>query len=162
MKKATILKTRFILILILITISFQKPLNLEARDEITVLKKVEVSGTIRNTKQEGWFVINDVTHESINIKSVKESNGVVVIEFPFIASKIHTFIASPDDSLAFNGYFIGSSVTTKSASILISKISNGKIKQIDADDLNEPYNNIWIYGLFSIEEKKRSKSLATR
>ena len=131
--------------------SFQKPVNLEARDDNIVPKKVEVSGTIRNTKKDGWFVVNDGTHESINIKSVNESNGVVVIEFLFIATQIHTFVACPDDSLALKGYFIGSSVTTKSAAILISKISNGSIKQIKANDLSEPYSNIWIYGLFSIE-----------
>jgi|GEM_PF-3510556 len=115
--------------------------------------KVEVCGTVRNTKKDGWGVVRDSVHEPINIESINTASGSIIINFPFKAEKIHTFIVCPDERLAWRGYFVGSSVSQKSASIILSRIKNGKAELVRPEDLDEPFSNIWIYGLFSLQQK---------
>ena len=115
-------------------------------------RQMVVAGTIRHVATDKWSVIEDATHEPINIAAVSVDKGVLVIKFPFTARVIHTFIAVPDDSLALSGYLVGSSVRPDQASILLSRTRKGEVEPVDAGSLDEPYGNIWIYGLFSVPD----------
>ena len=42
-------------------------------------KKVEVAGVIRSKDENGWFVINDGRHTSLNIDRVEVKQGYIII-----------------------------------------------------------------------------------
>lgn len=113
--------------------------------------KVVVAGTIRNTGDRGWFVLDDESHAPINISRVEVKKGVVIVYFPFRASKIHTFVVTPDETFGASGYFVGASVRKGSAAILVSKVVDGKAVPINASDIKSQIGNFWIYGLFTLE-----------
>ena len=116
-------------------------------------KKVKVAGTIRSMDENGWFVINDENHKPINIAKIEVVKGWIKVYYTFNASTIHTFIATPDETLAANGFFLGASVTKNCASIAVSKVENGIVRLVDASKIRSDSGNIWFHGLFSVDEQ---------
>ena len=114
--------------------------------------KIEVAGTIRSVNDRGWFVINDDAHTPINIDHVTVRKGVILINFAFNASKIHTFVVTPDETFAMSGYFVGASVVHNHAAIIISKEVNGSVVPVDASLIKSKLGNFWVYGLFTVNK----------
>jgi hypothetical protein len=83
-----------------------------------------VAGVIRNTGS-GWALITDADHQSTNVGSVTYSaanGGEIVINYPGIsATKVVSFVVTPDETLARAGIFAGASVTQSAATIRLSR-----------------------------------------
>lgn len=103
-----------------------------------------IAGTIRNSGS-GWEVLIDKTHSSKNINDVRTEKNRIVIEYDELKT-IHTLVATPDETLASEGYSIGASVGTTETWIYIYDISGNTVPPGDYIDDTA---NIWIYGLFS-------------
>ena len=116
-------------------------------------KKVKVAGTLKIIDERGWFVVNDENHKPINIGRIEIVKGFIRIYYTFNASTIHTFIATPDETLAANGVFLGARVTKNYASIAVSKLENGIVRLVDASSIRSDTVNIWFQGLFSVDEQ---------
>lgn len=115
--------------------------------------RVEVAGVIRSIDENGWFVINDERHTPLNINRVEVRQGYIIIHFTFAASTIHSFIVSPDETFAKDGYFFGACVYRDWAGIAVSRVIDGKVEPVDASTIRSNVGNLWIYGLFSVDEK---------
>ena len=107
-----------------------------------------VAGVLRSADERGWYAINDEEHRPINIGSVKAEKGLIVVNYIKELGPINTFIAVPDETFAKEGFFLGASVNSKQARILVSKVEDGKVLTIDASTIRSKWGNIWIYGLF--------------
>lgn len=116
-----------------------------ANAECSIDGVATVAGALRNDGT-GWYAIADSTHAPLNIASVATKDGMITVEYTFTASKIHTFIAAPDETLARAGYSAGASVGVGSARILLAK--NGSANPFDVSTKSHPWSNIWIYGVF--------------
>ncbi len=115
-------------------------------------KRATVAGVIRCVDEKGWFAINDGGHTPLNIAKIEVVNGNIVVHYAFKASKIYTFIVTPDETFAREGYFVGSSVGLSAATISVSQVVNGEVIAVDASTIKSKLGNFWIYGLFGIEE----------
>ena len=115
-------------------------------------KKVEVAGTIKRINENGWFVLHDEMHTPVNIARIKVENGNILLHYTFTASAIHSFIATPDETLAANGYFVGANVHRDYAVITLSRVNNnGIVGLVDPSTISSQFGNIWIHGLFSVD-----------
>lgn len=78
-----------------------------------------VAGVIRNLNDgNGWQLILNSTHGSINVDSVSNDNSTITINFGGIdAEKVETFLVGTDETLARAGFFLGASVGVGSANI---------------------------------------------
>lgn len=111
-----------------------------------------VAGAIRNDGA-GWAVIEDEQHAGLGISAVSAQDGMIHVEYSFQADVIHSFVAVPDETLARNGFFMGSSVGVESARIGISRETWRGVRSVDPADVNTveyPWSNIWLMGLFSV------------
>ncbi|MBW2408938.1 MAG: hypothetical protein JRF72_04005 [Deltaproteobacteria bacterium] len=115
--------------------------------------RIEVAGTIRSIDDSGWFVIDDEVHKPLNIASIGVSEGYIKINYTFTASTIHSFIACPDETFAKAGYIFGTTVYRKYVGIAISRVIDGRVEPVDAATIRSELGNIWIYGLFSVDEQ---------
>lgn len=80
-----------------------------------------IAGVIRNTGA-GWDVINDAGHEPINIDNVVSDGDKITINYGTLgASKVGTFIVTPDEKLNEQGFQVGASVGPTSTSIYLSR-----------------------------------------
>lgn len=79
-----------------------------------------VTGILRNTG-EGWDFITDATHNRINSTVVESDDSGITLNYGFTAKKILSFVATPDETLAHAGFFVGASVGTTKAIIEMSK-----------------------------------------
>ena len=114
--------------------------------------KVEVAGTIRRIDENGWFVLHDELHTPVNIAEIEIEKKTILIHYTFTASTIHSFIATPDETLAANGYFLGAEVHRDYAAITLSRVNNkGVVELVDPSHLRSKFGNIWLHGLFSVD-----------
>ena len=125
----------------------------EFADKKSADKKVKVAGTLKIIDERGWFVVNDENHKPINIGRIEIVKGFIRIYYTFNASTIHTFIATPDETLAANGFFLGARVSKNYANILVSRLENGVVRLVDASSIRSDTGNIWFQGLFSVDEQ---------
>ena len=115
-------------------------------------KKVEVAGTIRCIDETGWFVMNDQNHTPINISKIEMLGTNILIYYTFSASTIHSFIVTPDETLAASGFFLGAAATRDYAVITLSKVNDqGIVESVDPSQIRSELVNIWIHGLFSVD-----------
>ena len=114
--------------------------------------QVEVAGTIRRVDENGWFVLNDKNHAPINIDKIEVVGKNILIHYTFTASTIHSFIVTPDETLASRGFFVGAAVHRDYAAITLSRVKkNGIVELVDPAVIRYKYGNIWIHGLFSVD-----------
>ena len=114
--------------------------------------KVEIAGAIRSMDDNGWFVIDDKNHTPVNIAKIEVEKGWIRIYYTFNASAIHTFIATPDETLAANGFFVGAAAQKDYAAITLSRVNKkGMVESVDPSTIRSKFGNIWIHGLFSVD-----------
>ena len=123
-----------------------------AQKHENAMKEVEVAGSLRIVDNNGWFVLNDGLHKPKNIGKINIQRGYIIVHFTFTASSIHSFIVSPDESFVMDGFLFGTSVYRNYCAIAVSRIVDGKVEKIDASKIRSKFGNIWIYGLFSVDE----------
>ncbi len=116
-------------------------------------KMVKVAGTLKIINENGWFMLNDQKHTPINISKIEIDGAYIKIYYTFTASTIHSFIAAPDETLAAKGYFLGARVFRNYAFILVSRLNNGIVQIIDPSTIRSANGNIWVHGLFSVDEQ---------
>ena len=110
-----------------------------------------VAGTIRSMDENGWFVLNDKNHTPINIARIEIVGSKILIHYTFTASTIHSFIVTPDETLAASGFFLGAAVHKDYAAITLSQVNkNGSPELVDPSAIRSEFGNIWIHGLFSV------------
>lgn len=82
-----------------------------------------VAGVIRNLNDgNGWQLITNATHSSVNVDSVSNDTSNITVNFGGItAAKVVSFVAAPDETLARAGFFMGSSVGVGSANIQLKQ-----------------------------------------
>ena len=68
-----------------------------------------VAGVIRNIGN-GWELIEDTNHSNINVLSVTNDTSKITITYNFIAKKVISFVATPDETMSFDNLFMGASV----------------------------------------------------
>jgi hypothetical protein len=68
-----------------------------------------VVGVLRNTGS-GWYVLDDGGHIPLNISSVDDSTGDIVLTYDFTASATITSVVTIDETLSRTGLQIGASV----------------------------------------------------
>lgn len=112
----------------------------------TVFPKLQqVAGTIRNTGS-GWDVLDDSTHESIGVASVSEDTSKITITFDFTATKVVSFVATPDET------YTGSDISSIGASVAVTYaelyLTNAAGSAVDPTSLTNGSGNIWFQGLF--------------
>jgi hypothetical protein len=111
-----------------------------------------VAGTIRRIDGNGWFVLNDKNHTPINIAKIEIVGSNILIHYSFTASTIHSFIVTPDETLAASGFFLGAAVHRDYAAITLSQVNkNGSAELIHPSAIRSKFGNIWIHGLFSVD-----------
>lgn len=84
-------------------------------------KFVFVSGVIRNSGSPNyWQTLTTAGHDPVNVTSVTTSTSTITIDYSGIgATKLVTFVAVTDETLASNDFFLGSSVTNTQAVITL-------------------------------------------
>lgn len=104
-----------------------------------------VAGTIRNTGSPNyWQPLDDASHRATGVSTVTTSTTAITVNYSFTASKVVSFIAAPDDTLAQADYFTGSSVGTSSAVIYLR--TGGA--NVNPQTVNVTGHNIWFLGVF--------------
>lgn len=110
-----------------------------------------VAAALRNNGN-GWAVISNEQHVPIGIKSVSSNHTSIEIEFDFDADVINTFIVVVDETLAMNGYFVGSSVSIDVARVSLAHRGWLGVDLVDPSDVTVekyPWSNIWVLGQFT-------------
>lgn len=108
-------------------------------------KLQQVAGTLRNTGS-GWFVLSDTDHEPIGVASVSNDTSKITVTLDFTASKVISFVATPDETYAGASIgSIGSSVGLTSIDIYLKDASGSAV---DPSTLTNASGNIWFYGVF--------------
>ncbi len=94
------------------------PLFTVSPDENHIL----VAGVLRfGTEDESWNLLSDERHGSLHIKGVRVVSNRIVVDYDFIAKKVITFVAVPDETYAASGYVFGATVGTRNAAISITR-----------------------------------------
>jgi hypothetical protein len=101
--------------------SLAQKVSLSEQIKGTSGKKYKVVACILRNEGSGWYAIQDVGHEPVNILSVTNDSLAINVTFDFTASKICSFVATPDEYLAEQGYFMGSSVVKDGAVIKLGR-----------------------------------------
>jgi len=105
-----------------------------------------VAGVIRNTGT-GWEAITSDGHSAIGIARVRQDDKSIIIEYDFRASRVVTFIVTPDETYAVEDRLIcGSSVRLSHAVIQCSTNAGGVA--VNPASLTKPFGNLWLFGLF--------------
>lgn len=78
-----------------------------------------VAGVIRNSGS-GWQQIIESNHGPINVESVTNDQYNIVINYPFTAKNVISFVACPDEAMIQDGIMVGSSVGIDSAKIYLT------------------------------------------
>lgn len=114
-------------------------------DRISDQTTLEVVGIIRvDPKTKQWVILQDQYHTSKNIKAIVTYPDYAEMFFDFNASKIETFIISPDETFASLGISAGASVGTYNALIYYGRLGHS----ISTADLAIPGSNFFVYGVF--------------
>lgn len=109
--------------------------------------QLTIAAVLRNEGQ-GWFAISDAGHRPLNLKRVETQAGEIAVHFAFEAKKVLSFVVTPDETLAGQGYFAGASVGLNSATIRLSSASvlgTGERSPLGVADRSA---NLWVFGLF--------------
>ena len=93
----------------------------------------------------------DEGHGNKNIRTVKGLGDSVVIEYSFIAKKVISLIAVPDETYSANGITVGSTVGVQLSKMHFYRLKSGEIQPIGSDEACFESGNIWIYGIFEVE-----------
>ncbi|MDA1862776.1 BppU family phage baseplate upper protein [Bacillus cereus group sp. BY128LC] len=97
-------------------------------------RKVKVVGGILRNDGTGFKFVDDVDHKRMNSTSVTNDSSSIRVTMPFTAKKIIALVATPDETYAANGFFIGASVGTNNIALQIYKAKNkmisGQIEKI--------------------------------
>lgn len=104
-----------------------------------------VAGVIRNNGN-GWEIIRDSGHESLHVKSVSNNNLTITIEHSFKASKVVSFMVTPDETFVKEGLTAGASVGLDKTFIYLSK--SGSNAYSDPARVVSAKGNFWFYGMF--------------
>jgi hypothetical protein len=107
-----------------------------------------IGGVIRNSG-EGWYPIINEGHTSVNIESVETTEETIIIHYQPV-KKVITFITTPDETMASEGYSIGAKVGLDAAYLYIY---DKELNQINPKNYVSDSGNIWICGMFSLNEK---------
>jgi hypothetical protein len=102
----------------------------------------EVAGTIRNTGS-GWSTISNSAHAPMNITGVETTNDKIIIRHSIKATKVVTFIVTPDETMASEGVTVGISGGLDYSYIYLYG-RNGN--RINPNNYYTAGSNIWIYG----------------
>lgn len=80
-------------------------------------------GTIRNVGSAGgyWQPVSDTAHKPSNISSITTSATEIVVSYGFSGTAIGTVIAVPDETMASEGFFMGSSVASNECRIRLGR-----------------------------------------
>lgn len=108
-----------------------------------------IGGTIRYIDASTWGFVSDANHAPTGLASVTYMADRLRVNFDFTASKVSTFIASPDETIgSVNGIRLGSSVGLSFADIFIYTSTSST--PINPNTLSNPSGNIWLYGLMEV------------
>lgn len=102
-----------------------------------------VSGVIRNSGK-GFKVLDDKTHEPLNVIDVISGKRSVHITYPK-ANKTISFIITTDETYAREGIQLGASVARDKAKVYFYGLDK-KLKT--TSDLIVPNSNFWFIGTF--------------
>ena len=111
-----------------------------------------VSGVLRNSG-EGWQLIEDRSHSSLNCNSVYsvDSAGFITVDYSGINAKsVISFIAVPDESFAKDGYSCGASVGLEYSNIYLYRNIDGINEEVEASELVSETGNFWFIGIFEV------------
>lgn len=109
-----------------------------------------IAGTLRYVNATTWEMVEDAGHRPTGVASVEYSATRLRVNFNFTASRVVTFIASPDETIAtIGGIRMGSSVGTSFADIYIYS-SAGGATPVNPNTLSNTSGNIWIYGVMEV------------
>ncbi|MDI9519866.1 MAG: hypothetical protein QM308_01725 [Bacillota bacterium] len=109
-----------------------------------------VAGVIRGFPGGTWGVIKDSAHEPLNIKSVSVDGNRVIVNYSFTAKKVISLIAAPDEYYTQMGVSCGASVGKAAAAVYFNKRPN--TGYADPMSLRSGNANVWIYGIFEVDE----------
>lgn len=68
----------------------------------------------------GWYAIDDAGHEPLNVASVSNDTQKIIVPYTFVAKKVISLVACPDETFVQGGYLFGASVMGDRAEINIS------------------------------------------
>ena len=89
------------------------------------LKSRVISGVIRNSDDgSGFQLITVGGHTPFNISSIETLADRIRVNYSFTGVSTGTFLATPDEQLAQRGFFMGSSVASSFADIMLRKTDN--------------------------------------
>lgn len=107
-----------------------------------------VAGTIRGTPGGTWGLIEDAGHTSLGIKGVSVSGNRVIVQYDFMAKKVISLMATPDEYYTQMGVSCGASVGKSNAAIYFNRRPN--TGYADPMSLRSGNANVWIYGIFEV------------
>ena len=119
------------------------------KQKICTSNKIELTGVIRRVNPGAWHILDDEGHMSMGIRNISEDNDRIIIYFDFVASKVQTFVITPDETFSRLGLQAGASVGLDKAVIYLSKIENGVVVPVNPLTISDKDGNFWIYGVFS-------------
>lgn len=107
-----------------------------------------VAGCVKPDGSGGWQVLNDGTHVPLGGLTVLQVTSTAIKVGFSQVDEIHTFVVVPDETLAKLHYTAGASVGLDNAVIWLANDDG----QVNPTTVVNTSANLWIYGLFSIEE----------
>ena len=124
------------------------------QEAFTREEKIEVAGAFGPADTQGWSLINDDLHGPVNISRLEIKKGRIVVYFTFTASRIHTFMVTPDEAFSKAGISVGASVKKDRAEIYLTMLVDGRAVRIDPSEVKGRNAVFWFYGMFSKEAQK--------
>lgn len=101
-----------------------------------------IGGVIRNVG-DGWYLIQDESHETIGIDSISQDDKAITIYYKD-KQKVNSIAVTVDETMASEGYTVGASVGVNKTLIYLYKDG----KSIKPSDYNNVLGNVWIQGVF--------------
>lgn len=92
-----------------------------------------------------WSILEDAGHAALGVSGISQTTSGIVLDFDFTASKVLTFIAAPDETLAKARFNVGASVGLASATIQMATPTSSPV---NPSTVTNTLSNIWVYGLF--------------
>jgi hypothetical protein len=111
-------------------------------------KYMMVSGVIRNTG-DGWELITDDFHDSINVESVSNGKLAITVNHSFTAKKVVSFVVTPDETFVKEGLTAGASVGLDKTNIYLTKLGSNSYS--DPNKIINSKGNFWFQGMFIVK-----------
>ncbi len=130
----------------------QNPAYYTSISNTKIQNTVIVAGVIRNTG-DGWHLIENNTHCSLNCDGVFVNNGTNAISIDYSsikAQKVISFVVSPDETFSLEGYSCGASVGLEHANVFVHKSIDGVSSEINPQDIISDKGNFWFIGVFEV------------